>query len=331
MTTYERVIGIDVASKKLDISDSKGKLPAVIANSVKAVGTLIKQIQEPEKTLVICESSGGYEDVMVDLLHEAKVNVAVVNPRQTHYYAKAHGYLEKTDKIDAKIIRLFGEQVKVHLTKPRTEREKQLRSLSRRRVQVLTMINQEKNRLRFEDDAIKKFVEDSLESLQKQLKAINDQLKKYAEELSKETPNVEIISSVPGIGPVTTATLCAELPELGKISRNEIAKLVGVAPMAHQSGQSDGKRRPRGGRSTVRRALYMAALVATQKNPVIRKFYLRLLSRAKPKKLALIACMRKLLLIINDMVRHQTRWNEKKARDQGVSSLATSATCSAGH
>jgi transposase len=329
MTTYERVIGIDVASKKLDISDSKGKLPAQISNTVKSIGKLIKRIQEPEKTLVVCESSGGYEDMMVDLLHEAKVNVAVVNPRQTRYYAMAHGYLEKTDIIDSQVIRLFGEQVEVHLTKPRTEREKQLRSLTRRRVQVLTMINQEKNRLRFEDGA-KQFVEDSLKSLKKQLKLLDKQLKQHAQELSKETPNVEIISSVPGVGPVTTVTLCAELPELGQISRNQIAKLVGVAPMARQSGQSDGKRRARGGRSTVRRTLYMAALAATKTNPVIRNFYLRLLSRGKLKKVALIACMRKLLLIIHNLVRTQTKW-EEKARDQAVASLATSATCSAGH
>lgn len=332
MTTYERVIGIDVSSQRLDISDSKGKLPAAIDNTIKAVERLVKRIAEPEKTLVVCESSGGYEDLMVDLLHAAKVNVAVVNPRQTHYYAKAHGYLEKTDTIDARVIRLFGEQVKVHLTKPRTEREKQLRSLLRRRSQVLMMINQEKNRLRLEDETIRQFVEDSLKALKNQLKTLNVQLKAHAAEMSKETAKIEIISSVPGVGPVTTVTLTVELPELGQLSRNPISKLVGVAPMAHQSGQSDGKRRARGGRSTVRRALYMAALVATRENPVIKKFYVRLLQKGKPKKLALIACMRKLLLIINDMVRHGKKWDpERKARDQGVSSLATGTTCSAGH
>lgn len=332
MTTYDRVIGIDVASKKLDISDSQGKLPSTISNTVSSIGKLIERIQEPEKTLVVCESSGGYENIMVDLLHEAKVNVSVVNPRKTHYYAKAHGYLEKTDTIDAKVIRHFGEQVKVHLTKPLTEREKKLRSLTRRRVQVMTMINQEKNRLRFEDETVKQFVEESLKMLKNQLKALNEQLKEQAKEMSKETPNVRIISSAPGVGLITTVTLCAELPELGKISRTEIGKLVGVAPMANQTGQSDGKRRIRGGRSTVRRTLYMAALVATKKNPVVEKFYSRLLSRGKPKKLALIASMRKLLLILHEMVRTQTMWDpEKKARDQAVASLATGATCSAGH
>lgn len=334
MSTYKRVIGIDVSSKKLDISDSLGKLVAVIDNTVEAIESkLVKKITDPENTLVVCESSGGWEGLMVDILQEAKVNVAVVNPRQTHHYAKAHGYLEKTDAIDAKVICLFGQHVKVHLTKPRSEQEKQFQALSRRRVQVITMINQEENRKELcRDKASRQLIEETLEMLKKQLKSINAALKKFIDELSKDTPSVKIIASVPGVGPVTTATLCCELPELGKISRSKIAKLVGVAPLAKQSGQSDGKRRARGGRATVRRALYMAALVATKSNPVISKYYLRLIQRGKPKKLALIACMRKLLLILHDMVRNEQMWDpQKKANGQAVASLATGTTCSASH
>jgi transposase len=334
MSRYERVIGVDVSSKKLDISDSKSKSAVVIDNTVEAIGNkLLKKITDPEKTLVVCESSGGWENLMVDLLHEAKVNVAVVNPRQTYHFAQAHGFLEKTDTIDAKVIRLFGEQVEVHLTMPRSEREKQFQALSRRRVQVLTMINQEENRkLLCGDKASCELIDASLEMLKKQLKSIDARLKKFIDELSKDTPSVRIIASVPGVGAVTTATLCCELPELGKISRSKIAKLVGVAPLARQSGETEGKRKARGGRSVVRRALYMAALSATKCNPVIRKFYLRLLQRGKPKKLALIACMRKLLLMIHDMVRNEEMWDPlKKANGQAVPSLTTGATCSAGH
>lgn len=332
MKKYQRIIGIDVASEKLDVSDSKGKLPVLVDNTTKGIQKLIKRIEEPEETLVVCERSGGYENLMVDLLLAAKVNVAAVNPRQTHYYAKAHGYLEKTDKIDAKVIRLFGEHVPVHVVKPLTASEKQLRALTRRRVQVLSMINQEQNRLRFEDDSVKEYIEATIDTLKKQLKMLEKELEKQAELMSKTTPKVSIINSIPGVGLVTTATICAEVPEIGQLSRNRVAKLVGVAPMAHQSGQSDGKRRARGGRSTVRRALYMAALVATRKNPVINRFYTRLLSKGKPKKLALVACMRKLLLIINDMVRTNTHWDpDKKARDQDVANLATGAACSMGH
>ncbi len=171
MTKYERVIGVDGSSKKLDISDSKGELSVVIDNTVEAIKSkLTKKISGAESTLVVCESSGGWEDLMVDLLHEANVDVAVVNPRQTHHYAKAHGYLEKTDTIDAKIIRHFGEHIEVHLTKPRTEREKQVRAISRRRVQVLNMINQEENRkiLCKDKDAIT-FIDESLKMLKKRI------------------------------------------------------------------------------------------------------------------------------------------------------------------
>jgi transposase len=334
-TKYERVIGIDVSSKKLDISDSKGKLPAVIDNTIEAISSkLVKKIGAPESTLVVCESSGGYETEMVERLLDSKVSVAVVNPRQTRYYAMAHGYLEKTDTIDAKVIRLFGEQVEVQLVKPFTEREKEFRAISRRRVQVITMINQEENRkIQCRDKASGEFIDDCLKMLKKQLKTLDGLVKKYIAELSKDTPNVQIIASVPGVGPVTTATLCTELPELGKTTRGKIAKLVGVAPMTNQSGETDGKRRARGGRVVVRRALYMAALVATKRNPVIAKFYQGLLQRGKPKKLALIACMRKLLLIIHDMVRNGQMWDpqNRKARDQTVASLATGTTCSMGH
>ncbi len=334
-TKYERVIGIDVSSKKLDVSDSKGKLPAVIDNTIEAISSkLVRKIGTSESTLVVCESSGGYENEMVEQLLDAKVNVAVVNPRQTHHYALAHGYIEKTDTIDAKVIRLFGEHIEVHLAKPMTEREKQFRAISRRRVQVLTMINQEENRKTLcRDKASVEFIDESLKMLKTQLKSLDSMLKKYIKELSKDTPSVQIVASVPGVGPVTTAALCTELPELGKISRGQITKLVGVAPMAKQSGETEGKRRARGGRVTVRRALYMAALAATKCNPVIAKFYQRLLQRGKPKKLALIACMRKLLLIIHDMVRNGEMWNPltKKARDQTVASLATGTTCSMGH
>lgn len=333
MSSYERVIGIDVSSTKLDIADSLGKLSPLIDYSVEAIAKMLTKLGAPEQTLVVCESSGGWEDVLVDMLHEAKVSVAVVNPRQVRDFAKGHGFLEKTDRIDAKVLRLFGEQVKVCLTKPRSEREKQLRALSRRRVQLLEMIGQESNRkILCRDKTTCDFIDQNIETLKKQLKTIEKSLEKFVKELEQESPSVGIVASVPGVGLITTATLYCELPELGKISRTKLAKLVGVAPMAKQSGKSDGKRPVRGGRSTVRRVLYMASLVGTQKNPVIRNFYLRLIQKGKPKKLALIACMRKLLLMIHDMVRNQQKWDPlKKANDQAVTSLATGSTCSAGH
>jgi transposase len=333
MSSYERVIGVDVASKKLDISDSLGKLQPLIDNSVEAIAKMIKKLDAPERTLVVCESSGGWESELVDMLHEAKVMVAVVNPRQTHYYAKAHGFLEKTDKIDAKVLRLFGEQVQVNLTKPRTQREKELQALSRRRVQLLAMISQESNRkILCRDKTATNFIDESIKMLKTQVKLIDSDLEKFVKEIAKDSPDVGIIASVPGVGLITTATLYCELPELGKISRAKLAKLVGVAPLARQSGQYDGKRPVRGGRPSVRRVLYMATLVGVQKNPVLKQFYLRLVQKGKPKKLALVACMRKLLLMIHEMVRHQTPWDQqKKASDQANESLVAGSTCSKSH
>lgn len=333
MLSYERVIGVDVSSEKLDISDSIRKLPSQIDNRVEAIAKLVNKISEPEKTLVVCESSGGWESMMVDLLHDAKVNVAVVNPRQTSHYAKAHGFLEKTDKIDAKVIRLFGEQVELNLTRPRTAREKELQALSRRRVQLLSMINQESNRkILCSDKTTRKFIDQSLKMLKKQLETIDKAITKFVKTLEEETPNVAIMMSVPGVGEITTATLCCELPELGKISRSKIAKLVGVAPIARQSGQRDGRRSIRGGRATIRRPLYMAAMSAVKHNPVLRRYYLQLKNRGKLHRVAIVACMRKLLLMLHDMVRHQRMWEEpKKASDPIVNEQVTGATCSANH
>ena len=162
------------------------------------------------------------------------------------------------------------------------------------------------------DTQAKALIQEMLKALKMQLKVVDSAIEKCLESHAKTDPKIEVIRSVPGVGPVMTATLVAELPELGSLSRAKIAKLVGVAPMIKQSGKSEGKRRARGGRGSVRRVLYMSALVATKKNSVINKFYIRLLSQGKPKKLALVACMRKLLTMLNDMVRQQKKWEEKK-------------------
>jgi transposase len=161
-----------------------------------------------------------------------------------------------------------------------------------------------------------------LKVLQMQLKAVDSAIQKCLDTQAKTNPKIEVIRSVPGVGPVMTATLVAELPELGSLSREKIAKLVGVAPMIKQSGKSEGKRRARGGRGGVRRVLYMSALVATKRNPVINKFYIRLLSQGKPKKVALVACMRKLLTMLNDMVRQQTKWQEQKKKSVAGSTVS---------
>lgn len=194
---------------------------------------------------------------------------------------------KSSDAIDAQMLQLYGQQVKVSLAKPRTLEERNFIALSRRRTQLLQLVSQESNRLRqCLDTQAKALIQEMLKASKIQLKAVDSAIEKCLETQAKTDPKIEVIRSVPGVGPVMTATLVAELPELGSLSRAKIAKLVGVAP-----GKSEGKRRARGGRGSVRRVLYMSALVATKKNSVINKFYIRLLSQGKPKKLALVACI----------------------------------------
>lgn len=311
---FANVFGIDVASDKLDVFAANSGKAFTIDNTYEAVARFAKTVRDPQQMLVVCEATGAYEHFLVDAMHEAGINVCVANPRQMRDFAKGHGFLEKTDRIDARIIALFGQQVEINLTAPRSEAEKKLTALVRRRSQLLQLISQETNRLeQCHDREMCKLIQQSVSFQKKQQNALDSRIEKALKEYAKENPKVEIISSVPGVGLVTTATIVSELPELGKLNRAEIAKLVGVAPLAKQSGKSDGKRPVRGGRSQVRKVLYMATLVATRCNPVIRAFYQRLLKRGKPKKLALIACSRKLLTILNDMVRHGKSWQADTA------------------
>jgi transposase len=314
MKSYKRVIGIDISTERLDVADSNAKIVQEVDYTIDDIKSkILKFIKKPSETLVVCEATGGLEYELVDMLHDAKIDVVVANPARIRDFAKGHGFLEKSDKIDARVLQLYGKQVKVSLAKPRTLQERNFIALTRRRTQLLQLISQESNRRRQSNDPqVKAFLDDMLKSLKTQMKTVDSCIEKALVEQAKTNPTIDVIRSVPGVGVVLTATLVAELPELGTISRTKIAKLVGVAPMIKQSGKSDERRRARGGRGGVRRVLYMATLAATQKNEVIKKRYIRLVSSGKPKKLALVACMRTLLTILNDMVRHQTKWGEEK-------------------
>jgi transposase len=307
---YDRVIGVDVASEKLDLHDSQGKLTGEIPNTVAAVDRkLAEKIQGDAKVLVICEATGGYEHVVVEAMHQAGIDVCVANPRQVRDFAKGHGLLEKTDTIDAAIICKFGRDVTVPLTTPRSPEQRALQAVVRRRQQVLDLLSAEKNRHdTIRDPYAKELIEQTISHLKNQLKSLDERLKQMLAERAKVDSQVEILQSVPGVGVVVCSTLLSELPELGKLNRSQIAKLVGVAPMANQTGKSDRPRVTQGGRRQVRSALYMAALVAARHNPLIRVFYQRLISRGKAKKVALVASMRKLLTILNNMVRNRERW-----------------------
>ncbi len=322
-TKFARVIGVDVASLQLDINDSAGKIKSSLPNTVDAVTKqLIQKIDDRPSTLVVCEATGSYEHVLVDACHLAGIAICIANPRQVRDFAKGHGFLEKTDTIDALMIRRFGEDVDVHLTPPRSPQQRAHQALVRRRAQVLDLLSQEQNRVTQTHDAFSlEMIKESTAQLKTQLKRIDEQLSKLLKERAKEDPTVEILQSVPGVGPVTVSTLLADLPELGKLSRSKVAKLVGVAPLARQSGRVDKKRSARGGRSQVRCVLYMATLVATRYNPLIRAFYQRLVERGKEKKVALVAAMRKLLTILNDMVRRGQSWQGAKKGAAAAPSL----------
>ena len=223
---FSHVFGIDVASSKLDVFDAQSGKLIVLKNTYEAVRKFANSVADPANTLVVCEATGAYEHFVVDAMHEAGINVCVANPRQVRDFAKGHGFLEKNDRLDAKMIALFGQQVEVNLTKPRSEIEKKLTSLVRRRCQILQLQSQEQNRLKqcFDRDAIKS-LKNSIAFIEKQLKTIDSSIATVMKQFHQAHPKVAVMDSVPGVGTVTTATLVCELPELGQLNRGEISKL----------------------------------------------------------------------------------------------------------
>jgi transposase len=309
-----RVIGIDIAKNKMDISDSHRKIKKEIQNTNDCiVKHLVSKIDQPDKTFVVCEATGGYERPLVQAMQQAGIAICVANPFQVRQFGKGIGVLEKTDPIDAALLQRFGEVVDLQPTPPKSPEHQHHEALVRRREQLMNMINQEQNRkAQAGNKLIVSLMDETLDLLKKQLKSVDLQVKAFLEKEAETNESVEILLSAPGVGTVTASTLLCDLPELGTLNRGEASKLVGLAPIANQSGTRDRKRSIFGGRSHVRRVLYMAALTATRFNPVIKKFYTRLLAAGKAKKVALVACMRKLLTILNCMVHRKERWREEK-------------------
>lgn len=308
---FSTFIGIDVSRSKLDIAVADGKGTVTIDNTQTAILSWIGQLEDTSCTLVVMEATGGYEALAVKLLHSHNIALAVTNPRQVRDFAKGIGRDAKTDAIDAEVLAVFAKVVGPAPQAAKSDEQIKLGALVERRRQLLDLISQEYNRsLQTIDDDIKTSIQEVLESLKQQLKTIDKQLAKAVQSNAASARKVEILQSVKGLGPVAVSTFIAELPELGQLNRGQIAKLVGVAPMNRDSGQSQGQRRTQGGRSYVRRVLYMASLVATRFNKAIKVFYQRLLSKGKPKKLALTAAMRKLLTILNTLVKDNVLWTD---------------------
>jgi len=308
---FSHVIGVDVSKAKLDLAwGSQGVHEQLENTSLEITKKLVSKIEKPADTIVVMEATGGYERELADTLHKAGIAVAIVNPRRVRDFAKGIGVDAKTDPIDSKLIARYGEVVEPHPVSAQSEEEKEIAAMVVRRRQVSKMITMETNRLGQSPKAVQGFIKDSLESLKKQLKTLDLLVAKLVHNNAANAAKIEIMKSVKGIGPVVTSTLIAELPELGKLNRGQIAKLVGVAPINHDSGQHQGKRKTAAGRNSVRRVLYMATLTATRHNPRIKDFYQRLLAAGKPKKLALVAAMRKLLTILNTLVKRNQRWQD---------------------
>jgi transposase len=305
----EPFVGIDVAKDKLDVAVRPSAEQWVTPQTEEGLSTLVARLDALRPALVVLEATGGYELPVAAALATAGVPVAVVNPRQVREFARGLGQLAKTDALDAQVLARFAEVV--HPTpRPLPEAEAQeLSALLARRRQVLGMLVAERQRLATALLAVRPHISRHIRFLEAELSDLERQLREAVQASPLWREQEDLLRSTPGIGPTTAVALLAEVPELGRLNRKKIAALVGVAPFPCDSGKLRGRRIVWGGRARVRSALYMATLVAVRHNPVLRAFYQRLCAAGKPKKVALTACMHKLLTILNALLRQRTRWS----------------------
>jgi transposase len=308
MSKAERFIGIDVAQATLEIAVRPTGESWQVANDEIAFGALVDRLRELAPTLIVLEATGGFQLPVVGALAAAGLPVVAMNPRQVRDFAKATGKLAKTDRIDAQVLAHFADAVRPEVRPLPDAATRELAILVARRRQLLEMRVAEQNRSRGVPPRIRAQIREHITWLNRCLAELDREVSQLVRSSPIWRERVDLLRSTPGVGPVLSATMLADLPELGTLSHKQIAALVGLAPLNQDSGKKRGKRVVWGGRASVRGALYMATLVATRHNPVIRTFYQRLLATHKPRKLALTACMHKLLTILNAMVRRQTRW-----------------------
>jgi len=307
----ELFIGIDVAKAWLDVAWLPGETSLRIAYDEAGMVGLVERLTPEKPTLVVLEATGGLETEVASRLAAAGLAVAVVNPRQVRDYAKACGRLAKTDRIDAIVLAAFARAIRPQARPLKDEETMELGDLLARRRQLIDMRVQEKLRLERASAVLRASLKEHIAWLDARIRHLDTDLTHRLRTSSAWREKDDLLEAIPGIGPVTRVTLMALLPELGKLDRREIAALAGVAPFNRDSGQHQGERVIWGGRAQVRQALYMAAVSAMRCNPVIKDFYLRLRANGKPAKVALTACMRKLLTICNAMVKHNTSWSPR--------------------
>lgn len=301
-------VGIDVCQKYLDVYVRPVEKVFQVTNDENGIGELTKILSEIKPELIVLEATGGMELNAATQLTQAELSVAIINPRQARDFAKATGQLAKTDAIDARVLAHFADAIRPEVRQISDESSRHLEDLVARRRQISEMITAEKNRRRGKTNSVQLDIDEHIEWLKKRLKEIESQISKEIAVNDNWKPKMDLLTSVPGIGEVVAVTLISSLPELGTISHKSISYLVGVAPLNKDSGKFRGKRRIWGGRARIRSVLYMAALVAVRFNPVIKAFYERLLNKGKLKKVALTACMHKLLIVLNAMMKNHQTW-----------------------
>jgi transposase len=302
-------VGIDVSKARLDVAlGTTGELLEV-ANDSRGIASLVARLVQLGPTLVVLEASGGLQTALVAELGAADVPVVVVNPRQVRDFARASGQLAKTDALDARVLALFAERMRPEVRRLPDAQELELKALVARRRELVEMITAERNRLGSAPKVLCKEIKAHIRWLEGRLKERDRDLDRMMRSSPLWRERENLLRAVPGVGPVLCAMLLADLPELGALSRREIAKLVGVAPLNRDSGSMRGRRTVWGGRAQVRATLYMATLTAVRRNPALEDFYLRLRAAGKPPKVALTAAMRKLLTVLNAILKHRTPWS----------------------
>jgi transposase len=305
----EQFVGIDVSKQTLDVAACPEQEHWTESNDARGITQLIKCLERRSVTLIVLEATGGLEMPVAAALAAAKLPVVVVNPRQTRDFAKATGKLAKSDRIDAHVLAQFAQAVRPPLRPLKDAQTQELEALLARRRQLLDMHTAEHNRLASASRRVAQDIQAHLLWLEKRLKDLDQALTRAIQDSPAWRAQDDLLQAVPGVGPGLSRSLIAELPELGTLNRRKIAALTGIAPFNCDSGKFRGKRRIWGGRAALRAALYMAALAAVRCNPVIRLFYQRLTAAGKEHKVAMVACMRKLLTILNAMVKNRTPWN----------------------
>ena len=312
MTPLPLFVGIDVAKDTLDVAVRPTTETWTVGNDEAGITALVTQLQTVTPTLVVLEATGGFQGAVTAALAAAGLPVVVVNPRQVHAFARAVGILAKTDRIDARVIAHFAEAVRP-IPRPLPDAETQeLRALLGRRRQLIEMLTAEGHRLASAPPSVRDAIQQHLTWLEDQRTVLEDTMTQRIQASAGWQAKDEVLRSIPGVGPILARTMVGQVPELGTLDAKPLAALVGVAPFNRDSGTLRGRRTVYGGRAEVRAVLYMGALVATKHNPVIKAFYKRLCAAGKAKKVALTACMHKLLTIMNAMVRDMIPWQPRE-------------------